>query len=339
MQKTEGAQRELRKRISLLGIIAAFILILSGYGIRTNEGAKLKIGVAWSNAQNSYSYRGIVSAVKEAGAEPILLDMVKSCDLNYEGGRLTEGRAACGMLTGEAAKPVKIYTWMNSNAEEVMEGIDGVVFPGGSDISPSLYYKEQEWHGIADDADYCAERDVSDYLLMSYCLDKDIPVLAICRGMQMLSIVSGAEMIQDLGGYFRGLGVKYNGEHRDPRKKEYVPHQAAVLSENSLLYRAAGRRILKGCPSWHHQAVKDISDTRLTVTAAADTDGIEIVEAVERPDRTFCLGLQFHPEISVVKALNKDEDADKFMDYDTAMSFFRSLLEAAAASKERRGTP
>lgn len=324
--------------LSLFVLIAVFILALSGSAAEPNGGGRLNIGVAWSNIQDSRSFKSTLTAARETGANVIILDMVRSYDLRYDGGRLIEGKAPEGTLTSGAAKRVKINSWLNSNAEEVMKGIDGVVFPGGSDISPSLYYKEQEWHGIADDADYCAERDVSDYLLMSYCLDKDIPVLAICRGMQMLSIVSGAEMIQDLGGYFRGLGVKYNGEHRDPRKKEYVPHQAAVLSENSLLYRAAGRRILKGCPSWHHQAVTDISDTRLTVTAAADTDGIEIVEAVERPDRTFCLGLQFHPEISVVKALNKDGDAEKYMDYDTAMSFFRSLLEAAAASRERKGT-
>ncbi|MBQ1890499.1 MAG: gamma-glutamyl-gamma-aminobutyrate hydrolase family protein, partial [Selenomonas sp.] len=53
---------------------------------------------------------------------------------------------------------------------------------------------------------YSAERDVSDYLLMSYCLEKDVPVLAICRGMQMLSVVSGADIIQDIPTYMSGLG-------------------------------------------------------------------------------------------------------------------------------------
>ncbi|MBQ7501794.1 gamma-glutamyl-gamma-aminobutyrate hydrolase family protein [bacterium] len=335
IKTVERASTELKRKIYVLGVIALFIIALCAFGVKAAEREKLNIAVAWSNAQDSYSYKSVIASVNETGANAIILDMAKSYDLRYAGGRLTEGKDSRGMLTGEAAKRVKVNTWLNSDAEELMKGIDAVVFPGGVDISTTLYYDEQEWHGIEDDADYCAERDVSDYLLMSYCLEKDIPVLAICRGMQMLSVVSGADMIQDLGVFFQSKGLKYNGEHRDPRKLKFVPHAAEVLSRDSLLYRAAGKTTLSGCPSWHHQAVKDIADTRLTVTALAYTDGIKIIEAVERRDRTFCLGLQFHPEVAVNKSVNKEKDAGEFMDYDTAMSFFRSLLEAAAAKKQK----
>ena len=62
---------------------------------------------------------------------------------------------------------------------------------------------------------YSAERDVSDYLLMSYCLGKDIPILAICGGMQMLSVVSGADMLRDIPYYLREQGIDYRYEHRN----------------------------------------------------------------------------------------------------------------------------
>lgn len=66
-----------------------------------------------------------------------------------------------------------------------------------------------------EERDYNAERDISDYLTMAYCLDNDIPVMGFCRGMQMLSVVSGAEVIQDVPAYFAELGLEYNDEHNN----------------------------------------------------------------------------------------------------------------------------
>ncbi|MCR5090639.1 MAG: gamma-glutamyl-gamma-aminobutyrate hydrolase family protein [Oscillospiraceae bacterium] len=77
--------------------------------------------------------------------------------------------------------------------------------------------------------------------------------------------------------------------------------------------------LLKNVPSWHHQAVRDVAGTRLVVTAATDTCGIDIIEAVERPDKTFVLGLQFHPEIAVIQ--QRDEDF---------LVFFTTLAEEAS---------
>ena len=73
--------------------------------------------------------------------------------------------------------------------------------------------------------------------------------------------------------------------------------------------------------------IGDVSGTRLTVTATTETDGIAVIEALERRDRRFCVGVQFHPEIAVNYHVKNDKAADKFMDYDTAMVGFRALLE------------
>lgn len=80
--------------------------------------------------------------------------------------------------------------------------------------------------------------------------------------------------------------------------------------------------------------MKDVANTRLAVTAQANTDGIPVIEAVERHDQTFCLGVQFHPEVAVRKAVDHAENAGNFMDYDTAMAIFHALFEAGDSHRE-----
>ena len=203
--KSETRNNSLPGRIA---IIVLFLIFWMGYSAIVSEasGKPVSVGIAWSNVPDSYSYTSTIIAVKEAGATPVILDMVKSYDLNYDKkGNLIDSKDEHGILTSRAAKLVKCNQWQNSNAAAVMKGIDCIIFPGGWDISPTLYYNEQPWHGIEKDSDYSAERDVSDYLLFSYCLEKNIPTLAICRGMQMLSIVSGAEIVQDIPRWFASL--------------------------------------------------------------------------------------------------------------------------------------
>ena len=233
-------------------VIASFLIILltlstlllcSCAGL-DNRSAKVHMAVAWSNKPDSLTYESTITAAKETGAEVTTLDLVKSRDLKYDGeNHLTDAKDNKGMLTSQAAKQVKCNTYLGSNVDEVMKDIDCVVFPGGWDISPTLYYKEQPWHGIKSDGDYCAERDVSDYLLLSYCLEKDIPVYCICRGMQMLAIVSGADMIQDIGTYYQNRGIAYHDTHRDPAKKNFMPHDVKVLSHDSLFYQMSGKDV------------------------------------------------------------------------------------------------
>ena len=293
--------------------------------IPAEDNDAVNIAVAWNNVR-SYSFESTIAAANELDANITELPMLRSYDMEYDGdGMLIGAKDEHGILTPEAAKLVKTNTWQNSDAELVMQDIDAVIFPGGSDICPTLYYSEQPWHGIENDTDYCAERDVSDYILMSYCLEKDIPILAICRGMQMLSVVSGADIIQDIGQWYNTQGITYDDTHRDPEKKDFAAHSIDIVSDDSLIYSITGQRELTDCPSWHHQAVGDVSGTRLTVTARTVSNGIEIIEAVERKDKTFCLGVQFHPEVAVRKVLDKTDNAADFMEYDTAMSFFRAL--------------
>jgi putative glutamine amidotransferase len=290
------------------------------------------IGIAWRADTDSEFFTNICRAIESAGGKWVLLNQVQSADLEYDGeGHLKQGVTALGSLNEASAKFVRVNTWHDSNAAEAVRKVGIVLFTGGEDISPSLYFSPEPWHGIVEEIDFCAERDVSDYLTMTYCLDHDIPVMGFCRGMQMLSIVSGAEAIQDIPAYFSELGVPYGYEHRNQKAtpdsyRDYAPHDVQIVSD-SFLYEMAGSNVLTGCPSWHHQAIRNVDNTRLVITGITETNGVQMIEAVERTDKTFAVGLQFHPEAALVKHLENADNRNDFMDYDTALSIFQWIVE------------
>jgi putative glutamine amidotransferase len=122
--------------------------------------ADVVVGVAWRPNAESLSYKSTCRALEAAGIQYVLLPQVRSADLSYgDDGKLLEGVEDNGSLAPEAAKLVRCNTWQESDAAEVLKGVNAVVFPGGEDVSPSLYYDPQEWHGIEAEKDYSAERD------------------------------------------------------------------------------------------------------------------------------------------------------------------------------------
>ncbi len=278
------------------------------------------VGVAWRKDQNAQSFVGVLKSIEAAGGRPVVLDQVLSSALPYHGKTLADGADEYGCLSLDAANLLRSNHADISDAEKVMRGIKAIVFPGGEDISPNLYLRPQN---IESREGFCAERDVSDFILMSYCLDNDIPILAICRGIQVLAVVSGADMIQDIGCYIEGMGKTYYHEHRKEPDvpggyRNFAAHDVSVTDTDSLLYRIVETDVIPSVPSWHHQAVKSVSGTSLVVTAVTDTSGVQLIEAVERPDRRFVLGIQFHPEIAVVRS--RDE---------LSLSYFRAIVKQA----------
>ena len=313
-------RKEMKRRLKPVVLMTALVLLLLLVSCSSQPEKKAVIGIAWRSNQNAETFQAVCQAIESAGGVPVVLDQILSADLNYENGMLTEGKDADGCLSDEAAKLVRCNSWQDSNAETAMDGITAVVFPGGEEISPSLYYDPKP--ALSTEV-FSAERDVSDYLLMSYCLENDIAILAICRGMEMLSIVSGAEMIQDIPDYLESLGLKSQSEHRiEPESPGAYPglafHNVIITDRDCLLFRAVGKQIIENVPSWHHQAVRSVEGTRLKVTGITETAGIDLIEAVERPDKSFVLGLQFHPEIAVVRELDDD-----------SLCYFEAVVAAA----------
>ena len=171
-------------------------------------------------------------------------------------------------------------------AVDVVRGVDGILLAGGGDVLPSLYGASA--HTSFEAAE--AGRDEYEIELVRRAREADLPVFAICRGIQVLNVARGGALIQDIAAE---LPASLKHMVREPRFA--IAHDIWMTS-GSLLERLMRERIAEGddCPvnSRHHQAPKAAGDG-LVVTATAP-DGI--IEALEDPTRRFCLGVQWHPE-------------------------------------------
>ena len=316
-------------RQSFLRYWALVLVVLVVFTAGADDGAKVRVGIAWQ--PTAASHDRVILSIEQAGGEAVILPQMRPAGFDYDGETLCPQYVdEAGVLLQQYADVVKRDTYHGTGAEELLAGVQAVVFLGGGDISPTLFAVPQTWHGIADDSPADATRDVSEYLTMAYCLDHDIPVLGLCRGMQMLGVVSGAPLIQDLGTYFEGLGTPYHYLHRMQRdaagKRYYTPHDVTVTDSTSLLYALSGTDVICAVPSWHHQVVGDVTGTPLRVTGVTSTDGVDIIEAIERTDKHFALGVQYHPEEAIRKHLTGQPDADRFMPLDEAVKYFAALI-------------
>ncbi|MGO4884008.1 MAG: gamma-glutamyl-gamma-aminobutyrate hydrolase family protein [Bryobacteraceae bacterium] len=183
-------------------------------------------------------------------------------------------------------------------------GIQGLLLSGGADVDPSLYGGTPHPDNEApDNALDTMERD-----LLAEALANDVPVLAICRGMQLLNVAHGGTLIQHL----RNTPV-HRVRDQDPA---LAVHQ--ILVEPGTRIAAILGEGTHAVNSRHHQAVERVGEG-LQVTARSTPDSV--VEALERGDRRFVVGVQWHPEDQV--RLDKAQE---------------KLFEAfAAAIADRRG--
>ncbi len=290
------------------------------------------IGISWKS--NTQDYEAFKLTIRTAGGIPVELKQVKSTAVGYDaaGEILPAYTDPSGKLSQQYADSIKRKDLSQSNVGEVMKEIDGVFFTGGEDISPSLLAVPQPEANHGEEIN--ATRDISDYTLMAYCFQHDVPTFAACRGMQMMSIVSGADFIQDIGDYYREQGVSYHNTHCMPPEapnQDYIRHDVEILTEDSIwLYDTVGADTLEQVSSWHHQAVRSLEGTDLTAVATATCDGVEIIEGVEKQSQTFCLGVQFHPEIDCKLALYDRKPEAALCDIDICLTFSENLVAYAA---------
>lgn len=168
-----------------------------------------------------------------------------------------------------------------------LDGCAGLLLTGGSDVEPSRYGASRR-HPTISETD--AERDDYELRLVELALARDLPIFGICRGLQLLNVAGGGTLVQDIPSE-RPSGVPH--AVREPR--DATPHEVDVDPESALGRILAGPATdLRAVPvnSRHHQAVLAVAPS-FRVTAVAP-DGL--VEAIERPDASFCLGVQWHPE-------------------------------------------
>jgi putative glutamine amidotransferase len=183
--------------------------------------------------------------------------------------------------------------------DQLLDLIDGLILAGGHDVDPSLYRSKP--HPETDPP--VPARDRVEMALAVRAVERDLPVLGICRGMQVLNVAFGGTLLQHLPDE---VG---HGEHRiNPGSFDGSDHQVR-LEAGSLAARAAGEE-LHSTKSHHHQGLDQVSGS-LTVSGRSTLD--DLPEAVEVPGKRFVLGVQWHPEAdqhsSVVGALVEEARA------------------------------
>lgn len=166
----------------------------------------------------------------------------------------------------------------DDGASDLVDVLDGLLLAGGADVDPARY--GQPAHPQT--AGLRPERDAAELALLVAALNADLPVLGVCRGMQLMAVQAGGALVQHLPDV-----VGHEG-HR-PEPGVYGDHDVR-LAVGTQLAAVLGERVT--VRSYHHQGVADVGT--LTVGGWADD---ETVEAVEVPGRRFALGVLWHPEV------------------------------------------
>jgi putative glutamine amidotransferase len=187
--------------------------------------------------------------------------------------------------------------------EQVLDLIDGLVLTGGADIDPGFY--GQQAH--AETVDTVPERDEFEIALVNAAIERDLPVLGICRGMQLINVARGGTLRQHLPDHFgheehRRVIGSFDGAEHDVR-----------LLGGTLAARAAGE-CKHETRSHHHQGIDRLGGG-LVVSGHSTLD--DLAEAIELPDKRFVLGVQWHPEA------------------DTASKVIGAFVAEAACASER----
>lgn len=188
-----------------------------------------------------------------------------------------------------------------AGVEETLDALDGIIFSGGADVDPTAYGSEPHPETDAPQE----HRDAGELALLSAALERDMPTLAICRGVQLLNVARGGDLIQHLPD-----DVGHDEHKQTPGV--FAVHPVEVKGGTRLAAVVGGRPEVT---SHHHQAVGRLGEG--LVEAAWAEDGT--LEAIEDPGARFAVGVQWHPEAG-------DDDA-----------LFRALVGEARRYRAERG--
>jgi putative glutamine amidotransferase len=171
---------------------------------------------------------------------------------------------------------------LEANPDEILDRLDGLILAGGADIDPANYGADP--HPATNGT--VPERDTFEIALARRALERDMPLLGICRGMQLMNVATGGTLNQHVPD-----SHGHEDHRRSPGSCDDADHDVR-LEPDSLAARAAGEEV-HGTKSHHHQGI-DVLGEGLKVTGWADLD--DLPEAIEAPDKRFALGVQWHPE-------------------------------------------
>lgn len=171
---------------------------------------------------------------------------------------------------------------LERDPDEILDVLDGLILAGGADIDPANYGEEPH----PETGKTVPERDSFEIALARRACERDLPVLGICRGMQLLNVAFGGTLLQHLP-----EEVGHENHRPTPGSFDGSDHDVR-LRAGSLAARAAGEEV-HITKSHHHQGIAELGDG-LQITGLSTID--DLPEAVEAPNRRFVLGVQWHPE-------------------------------------------
>ena len=170
-----------------------------------------------------------------------------------------------------------------ADIDKVLPALDGLIMAGGPDVHPKHYGQEVD--------PYCGAinepRDELELYLMKWAMETDIPVLGVCRGMQMINVALGGTLHQDV---VHHMGILH-------RQTEGMLYWHDVIFEGDSMLRRLVPSVRYPVNSFHHQAVDRLADG--LIATAYNPDGL--IEAYERPASRFLMAVQWHPEVSYFK--------------------------------------
>jgi putative glutamine amidotransferase len=168
----------------------------------------------------------------------------------------------------------------------VLDRCDGLLLTGGADVEPRRYGESIRYDNLRLDP----TRDEYEIALIQAALARDVPILAICRGIQALNVAAGGTLVQDIPSEI-ATPISHKGDRPEAAPAHDVTIHAGTHAARLLEARLDGDGRV-AVNSRHHQAVKNVAPG-LVVSAVAP-DGI--VEGLEQPSATFCVAVQWHPE-------------------------------------------
>lgn len=234
-------------------------------------------------------------------------------------GLTTYGRNAQGRYELPAAYSWAVYRAggvpalvppVGNLARTWLDRLDALILTGGGDLDPALY--DGDRHDTVYNID--PERDAAEMALARAVLERELPVLAICRGLQVLNVAMGGTLHPHLPDVM-GDRVDHRLPPRDP-----TLHKVR-LEPDSRLARLLGVTETEGV-SWHHQGIRNLADGLVATAYAPD----ELVEAVELPDHPWLIGVQWHPEMSA------ERDPVQQRLFDELVSAARMMVDTPSGS-------